>query len=113
MPPRIDIADELARAEARLAELDSEREQLRARIGALRAELRARPHPPAISVSAPAPSTAPGPTSQGDKVALFRSLFRGRPDVYPRRWENSRTGKSGYSPHCANEWSRRSAASRR
>jgi superfamily II DNA or RNA helicase len=43
--------------------------------------------------------------SQEDKVALFRSLFRGRQDVYPLRWE-ARTGKSGYSPACANEWKR-------
>ena len=39
-----------------------------------------------------------------DKVALFRSLFRGREDVYPRRFESRRTGKSGYAPACANEW---------
>ncbi len=38
------------------------------------------------------------------KVALFRSLFRGRDDVYPRRFESRRTGKSGYAPACANEW---------
>src|ERR1700739_1139423 len=38
------------------------------------------------------------------KIALFRSLFRGRDDVYPRRFENRRTGKSGYSPACGNEW---------
>jgi very-short-patch-repair endonuclease len=38
------------------------------------------------------------------KVALFRSLFRGRDDVYPRRFENRRTGRSGYQPACANEW---------
>src|SRR3954454_24630819 len=37
------------------------------------------------------------------KVALFRSLFRGRHDLYPLRWEN-REGKSGYAPACANEW---------
>jgi len=37
------------------------------------------------------------------KIALFRRLFRGRPDVYPIRWE-SKAGKSGYSPACANEW---------
>lgn len=37
------------------------------------------------------------------KVALFRRLFRGRTDVYPIRWE-SKAGKSGYSPACANEW---------
>jgi len=40
------------------------------------------------------------------KIALFRSLFRGREDVYPRRFENRKTGKSGYSPVCANEWVR-------
>ncbi len=38
------------------------------------------------------------------KIALFRSLFRGREDVYPRRFESRKTGKSGYSPACANEW---------
>lgn len=40
------------------------------------------------------------------KIALFRSLFRGRDDVYPRRFESRRTGRSGYSPVCANEWVR-------
>ena len=40
------------------------------------------------------------------KVALFRSLFRGRDDVYPRRFESRNTGKAGYSPACANEWVR-------
>jgi superfamily II DNA or RNA helicase len=37
------------------------------------------------------------------KVDLFRNLFRGRADVYPIRWE-SKAGKSGYAPACANEW---------
>src|SRR5204862_229811 len=31
-------------------------------------------------------------------------LFRGRTDVYPIRWESKTSGKSGYSPACANEW---------
>ncbi len=38
------------------------------------------------------------------KIALFRSLFRGRDDVYPRRFENRMTGKSGYAAACGNEW---------
>jgi len=41
-----------------------------------------------------------------DKITLFRSLFRGREDVYPRRLESRKTGKSGYQPACANEWAR-------
>jgi hypothetical protein len=40
------------------------------------------------------------------KVALFRRLFRGRSDVFPIRWENGTTGRSGYAPACANEWQR-------
>ncbi|WP_208629808.1 TOTE conflict system archaeo-eukaryotic primase domain-containing protein [Paenibacillus ferrarius] len=43
-------------------------------------------------------------SAPSEKIALFRNLFRGREDVFPNRWE-SKTGKSGYSPACANEWS--------
>jgi superfamily II DNA or RNA helicase len=42
--------------------------------------------------------------STGEKLVLFRRLFRGRADVYPIRWESKTTGKSGYAPACANEW---------
>ena len=40
------------------------------------------------------------------KIALFRSLFRGRDDVYPRRFQSRKTGKAGYQPACGNEWAR-------
>ena len=40
------------------------------------------------------------------KIALFRSLFSGRDDLYARRFESRTTGKSGYAPACANEWVR-------
>ena len=43
-------------------------------------------------------------SSVEEKIRLFRSLFRGRDDVYPRRFENRRTGIAGYSPACANQW---------
>lgn len=39
-----------------------------------------------------------------EKIKLFMSLFRGRDDVFARRWENNKKDKSGYSPACANEW---------
>ena len=42
--------------------------------------------------------------SLDEKVALFRSLFRGREDVFARRWQSRRSGKSGYQPVCVNEW---------
>ena len=40
------------------------------------------------------------------KIALFRALFRGRDDVYPRRFESRTSGKSGYAPVCGQEWVR-------
>jgi superfamily II DNA or RNA helicase/very-short-patch-repair endonuclease len=40
------------------------------------------------------------------KIALFRSLFRGRDDIYARRFESKKTGKVGYQPACSNEWDR-------
>ena len=42
--------------------------------------------------------------SAQDKIHLFRNLFRGRTDVFPRRWQNAKTGKKGFSPACRNEW---------
>ena len=102
MPERPDISRELALAEAHLAELDGERARLQARIDSLRAAALAPELP--ITVPPPPRSQIPAPTTQAEKVALFGQLFRGRTDVYPRRWENARTGKSGYSPHCAKEW---------
>lgn len=43
------------------------------------------------------------PRSTEEKLALFRRLFQGRTDVFPVRWESASTGKSGYSPACAND----------
>ena len=40
------------------------------------------------------------------KIALFRSLFRGREEVYPRRFESRKSGRAGYQPACGNEWVR-------
>ncbi len=50
------------------------------------------------------PDSEPSRLTPSEKVALFRRLFRGRTDVYPVRWESKTTGKTGYSPACANEW---------
>ena len=38
------------------------------------------------------------------KIKLFMSLFKGRDDVYAKRWENKKKEASGYSPVCLNQW---------
>ncbi|HKK82237.1 MAG TPA: hypothetical protein VJ909_08305, partial [Prolixibacteraceae bacterium] len=42
--------------------------------------------------------------SPDEKIRLYMSLFKGRTDVYAKRWENKKKDKSGYSPVCKNEW---------
>lgn len=41
-----------------------------------------------------------------DKVELFQSLFKGREDVFAKRWYSETTKKAGYQPVCEREWNR-------
>ena len=43
-------------------------------------------------------------SSPEDKIALFRSLFKGREDIFARRWYSKTNDKNGYQPVCENEW---------
>ena len=43
-------------------------------------------------------------SSAQEKIELFLSVFKGREDVYARRYHSTKTGKSGYTPVCKNEW---------
>jgi len=44
------------------------------------------------------------PVTPDEQLAMFLQLFRCRESVYPKRWENAKSGKSGYAPACRNEW---------
>ena len=94
-------------------ELDQLREQVR-RLGAENARLQrllhlspgeARPPGPAQTQMLHVP---PGMVDAGSspesKVALFRRVFACRTDVYAVRWENSRTGRSGWMPAVRGGW---------
>ena len=98
-----DIAREIATLKDRLTALDRERSKLADRLSVLEHARIAEPanqRPPQLAARV----TTASPTAE--KIALFRSLFRGREEIFPRRWENPKSGKSGYSPACRNEWVR-------
>ena len=104
-----DTGADLVAAQARLEALDRERAGLARRIAELRAEQSRATgdDAPATPVSLdPSDPTAPvtRASSPEEKIALFAALFRGRTDVYARRWENRRTSQSGFQPACRNEW---------
>lgn len=39
-----------------------------------------------------------------EKIAIYRSVFKGREDVFAMRWEKADKSTSGYTPVCLNEW---------
>lgn len=95
-----------------VAALRAEVARLRAEKGRLEALLRLSPR----ESGPPGPAqvgglgSATGPISiasePGTKVAFFADLFAAREDVYAVRWENVRTGKSGWMPAVAGGWRR-------
>ena len=99
----LDAENEASLIELRLAELEEERRRLTAGLTRLRREMDS-PAPAQTVREAAASYQVHHLSSSDEKIRLFRSLFRGREDVYPRRWENLKAGRSGYSPACRNEW---------
>jgi len=87
----------------RLEALESEKSELLAELTRLRRNQDAVAEPRAPSAATGSVSAA---SDAAAKIKLFRSLFRGRDEVFPRRWQNANSGKSGYSPVCRNEWVR-------
>ena len=95
----------IAVTKAELAELESSRSELLLRAAKLQHE-KATLLQPSMPLDVNDMPTVTNQSSQDEKIILFRSLFRGRDDIYPRRFESLKTGKQGYQPVCQNEWVR-------
>lgn len=94
----------LAEKEEELTRLDARRAELLAQIAELQQEK--APFLQLQKTLLP-PARLPSVTNQSSpeaKIAVFRRLFRGCEDVYPKRFESLKTGKQGYAPVCRNEW---------
>lgn len=97
-----DALEKIARIRLRLAALDAEKV-------ALERELQTREQQmnPDSCTAVERPGCTDAPVNKNSpsntKIALFRRLFAGRPDVFPIRWENRKAGRSGYSPACSDE----------
>ncbi len=94
------IEQKLAEALTECDRLREENRQLRDRLGM---PLEKKPAQPNSATSTTGSSAINSKSSPEEKVKLFRSLFRGREDVYAVRWEG-RNGKTGYSPAHRRVW---------
>jgi superfamily II DNA or RNA helicase len=98
------IQQELAHESARLAGLERTLDEARARIEMLRSEFAAAPNTAPMLPRPPAAGNDKTLHTPAGKVKLFRSLFRGRADIFPIRFVSKKTGKPGYAPACSNKW---------
>jgi superfamily II DNA or RNA helicase len=94
----------LAALEGELQRLDAHRVELLTQVAGLKQERAAVLEAQAAQGPITLPGAVTNRSSQEAKVAFFRGLFRGREDVYARRFESLKTGKKGYQPVCRNEW---------
>jgi len=99
-----EVSAEIARTRRRLADLDAERARLTHKLETLEQKLKSDGRPSEQPFRTDAAVT--NNSSSIEKVELFRRMFAGRPDVFPVRWDNRKTGRSGYSPACSNEWAK-------
>ncbi|MBW3603382.1 MAG: DEAD/DEAH box helicase [Actinobacteria bacterium] len=99
--------EDLERSQAEVERLRRENQRLRQLLGLgpddpLPGGRASRPSAAALPLDQP-PRTVDARSAEAVRVALFRSLFRGRDDVYAVRWTN-RHGESGYVPAVAGGW---------
>lgn len=98
------LRQQIAHVEKELSDLESRRNETAKRAQILRDQLAAITARSDSGLSSNLESKVP--ETAREKIALFRKLFRGRKDVYPKLWTNAKSGKRGYSPACGNEWVR-------
>src|SRR4051794_15290962 len=103
---RVDGAAGVRRAvsqEAELVRLRAENARLRRLLDLSPEQARpAQATQTGLFLDRPGPVTAA--SSGADKVRFFRRLFAARTDVYATRWENRRTGRSGWVPAVEGGW---------
>lgn len=106
----MDKSSQIKFIKAKIALLDEEKRQLIKNLGNIEKEPSYVSNTVVILPSKPAKSIPDeeniSQLSLEQRIKLFRNIFRGREDVYARLWISKRTGKSGYSPVCKNEWAK-------
>ncbi len=99
---RDEAAARVEQLERKLRELDRTRASMELQLEEARGALE--------RIDSRSPAAAPEPTRTfvklppEQKISIFRSVFRGREDVYPTRFVSKKTGKAGYSPVCSNKF---------
>lgn len=87
----------------RLADLRRKLAELAQEIASTEDELVALESDGQLTLATKTTPTVQTPRTSAEKIALFLDLLGTRRSVFPRRWENNKTGKSGYSPACDND----------
>ena len=92
---------------ARLHDLEEENSMLKSLLSKHGiAYEKAKPETVVLAQESEKQNSAMHSLSLQEKIGLFRSIFKGREDVFAKRWYSDTSKKSGYQPVCEREWNR-------
>ncbi len=93
-----EIENLIKETQLELSELENKQRQVLERLQQLRLKQKSLTQNSTFQSSFEPPVT--NTSSQADKISLFRTLFKGREDVVPKRWKSADGKKKGYQPYC-------------
>jgi hypothetical protein len=109
-PPHIErtalaLDTELAALRDQIAKLRTEKARLLRLLELTSSEARP-PGPVQTGIFDTAPGAVHAGSSPAAKVAFYAAIFAARSDAYAVRWDNARTGRSGWMPAVRGRWRR-------
>lgn len=96
--------DVIARKEDELRKLEIQRDTVEHELRCIRAAFQSSMESHPVQSRLSVDSNSPGEMTNAEKIKLFRSLFRGRDDIFSTLWTNEKTARNGYALRCDNEW---------
>ncbi len=96
--------DVIARKEEELRNLEIQRDKVASELRYIRSAFQSSEvsRPEQVQISEDSDDTVE--LTNAEKIKMFRSLFRGREDIFSALWINEKTGRTGYALRCTNEW---------
>ncbi len=91
--------DQIQSIRQELIDLDEKRKLLQNKIHLLEMD-----HDPSTRIVVNTSSSITSESHHDLKIKLFMDLFKGRTDVFAKRFESLKSGRTGYQPACENEW---------
>ena len=99
-----ELRELITRKEEELKMVEMQRDRIEREIRSLRSSIQSSASSNPVQTQQSFDASRATDLSDSEKIKLFRSLFRGREDIFSTLWNNDKTKRTGYALRCDNEW---------